>query len=179
MLVITGTARGRRLKTPEGNDVRPTTQKVKEAIFSSIQFEIGGASCIDLYCGCGQLGIEAISRGANTCVFVDKSKKSLEFTKENLVNTQLEKHSKVVLMEVDNFLNSTKESFDIAFLDPPYSKGLAQATLPILAEKMTDAGIIIVEHECDDKLPEKILDFVVFKEYHHGRVYVTTYRKGE
>ncbi len=178
MQVITGTARGRRIKAPEGNDVRPTTQKVKEAIFSSIQFEIGGANVIDLYCGCGQLGIEALSRGGHNCVFVDKSKKSIEFTKENLVSTQLENSAKVVLMEVDSFLKSTKESFDIAFLDPPYSKGLAQATLPILAEKMSDAGIIIVEHECDDILPQEINEFKVFKEYHHGRVYVTTYRKG-
>lgn len=179
MQVITGTARGRQIKTPEGNSVRPTTQKVKEAIFSSIQFEVEGANVLDLYCGSGQLGIEALSRSANSCVFVDSSKKSIEFTKENLTTTKLVEPAKVVQMEVDNFLKSTSESYDIAFLDPPYSKGLAQATLPILAEKMTDAGIIIVEHECDDKLPDVVLDFKLFKEYHHGRVYVTTYRKGE
>lgn len=178
MQVITGLARGRRIRTPEGNDVRPTTQKVKEAIFSSIQFEIGGANVIDLYCGCGQLGIEALSRDGQSCVFVDKSKKSIEFTKENLVTTKLEDKAKVVLMEVDNFLKTTNDNYDIAFLDPPYSKGLAQATLPLLAEKMTDAGVMIIEHECNDILPDEVKDFVKYKEYHHGRVNVTTYRKG-
>lgn len=177
MQVITGKARGRRIKTPEGNDVRPTTQKVKEAIFSSIQFEIEGARVIDLYCGSGQLGIEALSRGANTCVFLDSSKKSISYATENLANTKLDGQAKVVLMEVDNFLKSTNESYDIAFLDPPYSKGLAQDSLPLLAEKMSDSGIIIVEHESGDILPNTILDFTISKEYHHGRVYVTSYRK--
>lgn len=176
MRIITGTARGRNIKTLEGLDVRPTTQRVKEAIFSSIQFEIEGALVADLFCGSGQLGIESLSRGSQFCVFVDNSKQSVDVTKENLMTAGFFKQSRVVQMDVLSFLKSTKDTFDIAFLDPPYSKGLLDEALPLLSEKMSEGGVILAEHDADDVVLEDIGDFKLKKQYKYGRIVVSAYR---
>lgn len=178
MRVITGQARGRKLETVEGLDVRPTTVKVKEAVFSSINFELEGAMVLDLFCGSGQMGIEALSRNARFCVFVDNSKSSQEVTKRNLTKTGLFNAARVVAMDYKTFLQTTKDSFDIAFLDPPYSKGYIQEALPLLIPKMSESGVILVEHERFDELSQNILDFVVTKQYNYGRISVTAYRRG-
>ena len=119
MRVITGTARGRVLRTLEGEDVRPTTDRVKEAVFSIIQFEIEGRRVLDLFAGSGQLGIEALSRGAASATFVDMSKDSLSAVKYNLEHTKLGDNAKVVQTDALSFLKLTKDKFDIVFLDPP------------------------------------------------------------
>ena len=116
MRVITGTARGRRLLTLEGDDVRPTTDIVKEALFSIIQFEIEGRKVLDLFGGCGQLAIEALSRGAHSAVIVDASKKSVEVIKKNLETTGFRSISKVVNSNSLEYLDRTSEIFDIAIL---------------------------------------------------------------
>ena len=120
MRVITGFARGKKLVTLDGNDIRPTTDRVKEGIFSSIQFDLEGASVLDLFAGSGQLGIEALSRGADKAYFVDNSKKSLETVKKNLAITGLENKSKLFNMNGHDFLKITDQKFDFIFLDPPY-----------------------------------------------------------
>ena len=117
MRVITGTARGRVLRTLEGEDVRPTTDRVKEAVFSIIQFEIEGRRVLDLFAGSGQLGIEALSRGAASATFVDMSKDSLSAVKYNLEHTKLGDNAKVVQTDALSFLKLTKDKFDIVFLD--------------------------------------------------------------
>ena len=117
MRVITGTARGRVLRTLEGEDVRPTTDRVKEAVFSIIQFEIEGRRVLDLFAGSGQLGIEALSRGAASATFVDMSKDSLSTVKYNLEHTKLGDNAKVVQTDALSFLKLTKDKFDIVFLD--------------------------------------------------------------
>lgn len=177
MRVITGTARGSRLKTLDGLEVRPTAERVKEAVFSSIHFEVEGARVLDLFCGSGQMGIEALSRGAQFCIFVDSSREAQEIAKENLSHTNLLKQARVAAMDAFAFLQSTKDMFDIVFLDPPYSKGLVQQALPMIAEKMSDAGVILAEHELTDKLPETAGDFTKVKEYKYGRILITAYRK--
>lgn len=177
MRVITGTARGRRLETLDGLEVRPTTDKVKEAVFSAIQFEVEGAMVLDLFCGSGQMGIEALSRGAGKCVFVDNLRASTDITKKNLVTTDLFNKSKVVSMDVEMFLSTTKDKYDIIFMDPPYSKGLIQKCLPKAAECISDGGVILCEHEFNDEVPEQIGEFNMVKQYKYGRVFVTTYRK--
>ena len=121
MRVITGTARGRVLRTLEGEDVRPTTDRVKEAVFSIIQFEIEGRRVLDLFAGSGQLGIEALSRGAASATFVDMSKDSLSAVKYNLEHTKLGDNAKVVQTDALSFLKLTKDKFDLVFLDPPYA----------------------------------------------------------
>lgn len=179
MRVITGTARGRRLKTLEGMDVRPTTDKVKEAIFSAIQFEIEGADVLDLFAGSGQLGIEAMSRGAKSAVFVDKSKASVEVVRENLASTSLSEHTRVVNMDSLDMLRNTRQKFDIAFLDPPYNKGILEEVLPLLEKCMNENGKVICEHETGLKLPEKIGRMYLKKVYRYGKINVSIYSMEE
>lgn len=176
MRVITGTARGRKLRTLEGNDVRPTIDSVKEGMFSAIQFEIEGRTALDLFAGSGQLGIEALSRGAAKAYFVDASMDSIKVVKDNLKSTELEENAKVVNMPFTSFLRSTKETFDLAFLDPPFGYKIIQKALPVLIEKMSDNGVIICEHEKECVLPKKEGRFEIAKEYPHGKITVTIYR---
>ena len=178
MRVITGSARGRVLKTVEGMDVvRPTSAMVKESVFNIIQFEVPCARVLDLFCGSGQMGIEALSRGAAHCVFVDASPVSQQCTKDNLKHTGLFEKSRVAAMDAIAFLRATKDTFDIAFLDPPYQQGLLQAALPLLTPKMSDGGIIICEHPREEVLEESYGDFYKVKDYRYGRIMLTTYRK--
>lgn len=176
MRVITGTARGRKLVTLEGEDVRPTTDKVKEALFSIIQFELEGRKVLDLFAGSGQLGIEAISRGAKSAVFVDLSRKSVEVIKENLKNTGLEKNAIVLNTDSIAFSATRAENYDIAFLDPPYGTGLLQKALPLVADIMNEGGIIVCEAPYEEELPEKAGNFAKAKEYKYGKIKLVTYR---
>lgn len=176
MRVITGSARGRRLNTLEGLDVRPTTDQVKEAMFSIIQFEVEGAMVLDLFAGSGQLGIEALSRGARFAVFVDQSRKAQEVIRENLQHTGLAKQSRVAAMDAIAFLQSTKETFDIALLDPPYRTDLIEKALPLLAEHMSPGGVILCETAKEETLPEEAGAFRKKKEYRYGKIKLTAYR---
>lgn len=175
--VITGTARGRKLATLEGPEVRPTTDMVKEAMFSILQFEIEGANVLDLFAGSGQLGIEALSRGARACVFVDSSRDSQNITRQNLQHTGLAAAARVAAMDYAAFLKTTKETFDIALLDPPYEKGMAADALPLLAEKMSPGGAIICETRRGEPLPERAGGFSVKKTYRYGKIMLTLYRR--
>lgn len=179
MRVITGTARGRILTAVDGMDVRPTASKVKEAIFSAVQFEIEGARMLDLFCGSGQMGIEALSRGASLAVFVDADRRSQEVTKKNLTATGLMKQARAVCMDYKDYLSTTKDIFDIAFLDPPYSRGMVQEALPLLAPRMSLSGVIFCEHEESDAVPDEIGDFVRVKKYRYARISVSAYRRRE
>ncbi len=177
MRVITGVARGHRLITLDGDDVRPTTDKVKEALFSIIQFEIEGRKVLDLFAGSGQLGIEALSRGAQNAVFVDKSKKSIEIVKANLEATKLSKNASVINSDSLLFLKTTASKFDLAFLDPPYSKGILQQAIEVLPRVMNDGAVIICESPESEKLPEAVGSFNVSKSYVYGKMKLTVYRQ--
>ncbi len=177
MRVITGSARGKKLITLEGNDVRPTSDMVKEAIFSIVQFELAGAKVLDLFAGSGQLGIEALSRGASLAVFVDSSTDSVKVVRENLKNTGLAQNSRVVAMDSFAYLGGCKDKFDIVFIDPPYSKDIIPQILPKVVEKVNENGIIVCEHDKKDLLPEQAGDFCRFRTYSYGRIALTTYRR--
>lgn len=180
MRVITGSARGRKLITVPGMEVvRPTTDRVKEALFSAVQFEIEGALVADLFAGSGQLGIEALSRGARGAVFIDSSRQSIDVIKQNLSATGLMKQARVALMDAVSFLNSTHERFDLAFLDPPYHSGLLEQALPLLGEKMQDSGAILCETDREEELPEEAGSFRVVRRYRHSKTAITLYRKAE
>ncbi len=180
MRVITGTARGMKLETLEGVDVRPTTEKVKEAIFSAIQFDIEGRRVLDLFAGSGQLGIEALSRGAEKAVFTDANAAALEVVKRNVKKAGFEKQSVVSKSDYSQFLQFTKETFDIAFIDPPYGDGIAADAVEKVALKMSDYGIIVCEHAADVVLPEEIKGFKIYRQYKYGKlVNVTVYKKTE
>lgn len=176
MRVITGSARGRRLKTLEGESVRPTTDKVKESIFNIIQFDVEGSCVLDMFCGCGQLGIEALSRGASSAVFVDISRASMAVTEENLETTGFRNVSKTVLSNSLEYLDRTSEIFDIAFLDPPYRAGIMEDAIERVRLHMADNGIIVCETASDEVLSESIEGFSS-KRYKYGKIALTVYRK--
>lgn len=156
MRVITGLARGRKLETLSGEDItRPTTQAVKEAVFSMIQFEIEGKNILDLFAGSGQLGIEALSRGASHCTFVENNTQALKIVQGNLAHCKLDSMATTVLSDAVSFLMKGGK-YDIAFVDPPYKQGLAQKSLGSLNNVMADDGVIICETSKDESLPEMI-----------------------
>lgn len=177
MRVITGTARGMVLRTLEGNDVRPTTDKVKEAVFSAFQFEIEGRRILDLFAGSGQLGIEALSRGAESAVFVDADKNAVKIVKENLAKTKLDSRATVVQTDSIAFLAMTDRVFDLAFLDPPYEKGLLQKALSKIDNLISEGGAVICEHPFREELDENYGSLVKTKEYKYSKTAVTVYRK--
>ena len=176
MRVITGTARGRKLQTLPGLDVRPTTDQAKEAIFNTIQFEVEGALFLDLFAGSGQMGIEALSRGARFCVFVDSSRQAQDVIRENLASTGFAKQARLSAMDSFGYLTTAAEQFDIAFLDPPYNQGLIPKALPLLVPKMTPGGVILCEHQKGEELPETAGNFRIHRTYRYGKIMVTAYR---
>ena len=176
MRVITGSARGRRLETLEGEDVRPTTDRIKEAIFSIIQFQTEGRSFLDLFAGSGQMGIEALSRGAAEAVFVDSAKRSVEVVKRNLKATGLERDAKVFQADFRSFLSMNSRRFDIVFLDPPYRTGALQEALPLVARTMNDTGVILAENPLDEELSAQYGDFVLDRQYRYGKIKISTFR---
>jgi len=176
MRVITGEARGRKLKTVEGTDVvRPTTDQVKEGLFSAIQFDLPGARFLDLFGGCGQIAIEALSRGAAHATIIDESKRAVTVIVDNLKSTGLSPKAKVLLTDAKLFLASTAETFDIAFLDPPYHQDLLPVFLPLVAEKMSEDGIIFCEHDRREEVPESFADFRLKKQYRYGKLMLSKY----
>ena len=177
MRVITGSARGRKLKAPEGSDVRPTSDLVKESIYSIIQFDVPGAAVLDLFAGSGQLGIEALSRGAAHCVFIDRAASSIALVRENVMACGFLKESRILTMDSLEYLKTAKKGFDIALLDPPYSHGLIEKAMESLPEKMNDGGIVVCEHEKELTLPESFGALMLHKRYKYGKIAVTVYKK--
>jgi len=174
MRVITGTARGRRLKTPENYDIRPTTDNVKEAVFNIIQFDIEGRRVLDLFAGTGQLGIECLSRGAKSAVFIDADGKAAALVKENLKTCGLE--GTVIEQDALSYLKGCGK-FDLVFIDPPYDSGLYDEVLRTinLVDILSEGGIIIVEARREKTLPEMTAPYRKAKEYRYGRVKICKY----
>lgn len=180
MRVITGIARGRRLESPADESVRPTAERAKEALFSALQFELENTAVLELFAGSGQLGIEALSRGAASCVFVDNARESVELCKRNLAHCGLMSKARVAQMDAVAYLRGCRDHFDIALLDPPYRAGHWDETLPLLAARMNPAGVIVCETPADStELPDTIGDFRVAKTYKHGIALLTFYRREE
>lgn len=175
MRVITGTARGCRLTTLAGEDTRPTTDKVKEGLFSAIQFDIEGRRTLDLYAGSGQLGIEALSRGASGCVFVDRNPEATAIIKQNLQKTGLMAKAQVVATDALSFLDRPKDRFDLVFLDPPYASDMLLPALEKVAHLVNDGGIIVCESDEDAALPDKVNRFTLDRVRSYGRVRIWIY----
>ena len=180
MRVITGTARGKRLNELPGMDTRPTTDRVKEGLFNVIQFDIEGRRVLDLFAGTGQLGIEALSRGAAYCDFVDSSRVAAGIVKDNLRLTGLESRASVHQRDFSAFLNSARGSkYGLIFLDPPYAQALLEEALKSIVEIdiVAGNGIIICESALDKQLPELPDPYEKGKEYRYGKINVTLYRR--
>lgn len=176
MRVISGSARGRKLKSPENYDIRPTTDKVKESVFNIIQFDIEGRRVLDLFAGTGQLGIECLSRGAAEAVFVDGSRESVKIVKENLKSCGMS--APVFQEDALSFLRRAGK-FDLIFVDPPYDAGLYKSVLEIinLVDILSDGGIIVCEARREKVLPEMKTPYRKRREYVYGNVRICIYTK--
>lgn len=177
MRVITGTARGRRLKELEGQETRPTIARVKEAMFSILQFDIEGRRVLDLFAGTGQLGIEALSRGAASAVFVDCRAEAAKLIRENLQVTNLAARARVVSGDSMEFLTSLREKFDLIFLDPPYAAGLLEPALALIVkfDILSPHGIIVAEAPSGKELPPLTPPYGLCRTYRYGTIGLTTY----
>ena len=176
MRVISGYARGLKLDSVENDKVRPTTDRVKEALFSILQFEIQGKSFLDLFGGTGQIGIEALSRGAREVVIVDDSIESLKTIKNNISKLKINGNIKCIKSDALKFLDNMSYMFDIAFLDPPYKSEVLNEALLKVSNKMNSLGIIITETPVEKSVPEKANEFILFKKYKYGKIMLNIYR---
>lgn len=179
MRVITGKARGVQLKTPDGMLTRPTTDRVKEALFSIINFDIPGAKVLDLFGGTGQLGIEALSRGAKSAVFVDTREEACKLIRENLKRTRLERDAKVVRSDYLDYLGRCREQYNIIFLDPPYAEVFLENALKRITEIdiLQSDGIIVTERPLGKELPWEMEGYARSRDYKYGKTLLTIYRK--
>lgn len=187
MRIITGKARGAVLKTLEGERTRPTAEKVKEAIFSALQFDLEGRSFLDLFAGSGQMGLEALSRGARRAVFIDESREAMEIVKENAKKTGFFADSHFLVSDYRNYLRKAagKEKFDIVFIDPPYAERIAlDAMARVIAADMVKYGTLFVLESEEDLLADATPDDTVFdvikaKKYGRTYVHILRYKKEE
>ena len=179
MRVITGKARGIVLKTPDGMATRPTADRVKEALFSIIQFDVPTASVLDLFGGTGQLGIEALSRDAKRAVFVDERADACRLIQENLKRTKLEQYAKVIRSDYMAYLKTCKEKFDIILLDPPYAEVFLENSLKMITEIdfLQSGGLIVTERPFGKELPWDFPGFSRSRDYKYGNTVITIYRK--
>ena len=176
MRVITGSARGRRLKTPEGMDIRPTTDNVKESVFNILQFDIEGRRVLDLFAGTGQLGIECLSRGAREAIFIDQNREAVKIVKENLKACGFT--APVLQQDALSYLRGCGK-FDLILVDPPYDAGLYDQVLETInsVDILSDGGIIICETRKEIELPQMRLPYRKVREYRYGTVKLGKYTK--
>ncbi len=155
MRITSGRLRGLRLKTPKGADIRPMMDRVRKALFDVLGERVKGARVLDLFCGTGALGIEALSRGAQEVVFVDQSPKALALVKENLRRAKIEEGVQIKRLTLPRELSRLKEEgpFDLVFVTPPYGRGLAAKTLPFLSELISPGGVVVVEERAEEEVP--------------------------
>ncbi len=180
MRIIAGTARGRKISAPEGLSTRPTTDRVKEAMFSIVQFELEGRHVLDLFAGSGQLGLEALSRGAAKATFVDSGKDAIRVIRENIRRCGFDAQCNVIQSDYKSFLHSTKDSYDIILLDPPYGENFLENALNLISEIdiLRVGGIIICEKTAEKVLDTQISGLTWQKEYRYGTSSLVLYRKG-
>ena len=179
MRIISGSARGRRLKELQGMDTRPTTDKVKEALFNIIQFDIEGRQVLDLFGGTGQLGLEALSRGAERCTFTDQRREAAALIRENIKACGFQDQTHVVQGDAISFLSGCREKFDLIFLDPPYETELLETAIAHIArhDLLNVHGMMIAEHPVDKALPALSAPYRMGRTYRYGKIAVTIYHR--
>ena len=174
MRIIAGTRRGKKLSTLEGEDTRPTLERLKQALFSAIQFEIADRTVLDLFAGSGQLGLEALSRGAGSCHFNDSSPAAVKVIERNIKDCGFENSSKVTCTDYSMCVKMIERAClkpDLIFLDPPYRKGLAADALAQLAPMLPQGALVAVETGADEEVP--LCGLTLRKEYRQGTVKIT------
>jgi 16S rRNA (guanine(966)-N(2))-methyltransferase RsmD len=158
MRIIAGEFRGRRLHSPSSNNykIRPTIDKVREAVFNIIAGKVSGAKVLDLFAGTGAMGMEAISRGAQFCCFVDSGAEAIRIIRENVQLCAAHDRSRIIHGKVSSAitrLSSAGELFDLIFMDPPYGKGLIEKTLQIIGPVANNETLVIAERHVKDEPP--------------------------
>ncbi|MBE5756585.1 MAG: 16S rRNA (guanine(966)-N(2))-methyltransferase RsmD [Clostridiales bacterium] len=173
MRVVAGKFKGMRLLEFKGEDIRPTSDYAKESLFNILKDKVIGATFLDLFAGTGNMGIEALSRGAEEVVFVDKSKKSIELIKKNL--EKVKATAEVKNTDSLSYLSLTDKKFDIIFIDPPYKSNLGFLALDLIKEKdlLTEDGVAIFENE--DK--KEVEGLIKVDERKYGRAILTFFKK--
>ena len=179
MRVISGKARGTVLRTPDGMATRPTADRVKEALFSIVQFDLPCARVLDLFAGTGQLGIEALSRGAAFAQFVDTREDACRLIAENLKRTSFETQANVLRCDYVNYLEKCKNKFDIILLDPPYAEVFLENALKMITEIdiLQSGGIIVTERPLGKELSFDFPGLTRSKDYKYGKTVLTLFRK--
>jgi len=170
--IIAGSLKGRKLFSPADEKIRPTSDKVKESIFNMIAGHMDEAVVVDLFCGTGNLGIEAISRGAKKCYFVDRSRESIALTAKNISHCKIDDVSIVICADYARGIEKIREKVDVAFLDPPYKSGLLMECVQLIADSglMAQDGIIVIEHGSEEELPPDIESFSRIKHKRYGKI---------
>ncbi len=166
------------MKAPAGLHTRPTADKVKQALFNIIQYEIAG-DVLDLFAGSGQLGIEALSRGANHCVFIDEGREAIEVIRENLRRTHLSEKAQVIRGDYLIYLKSCKKRFRLVFLDPPYAEKYLENAIKFISEIdiLAEGGIIVTERPAEKALNEEFPGLLRSKDYRYGKTVITLFRR--
>lgn len=177
MRIIAGEYKGRKLESPGDQSIRPTTDKAKEALFSILTNQIWGSRVLDLFAGTGSLGLEALSRGAEECVFADQSKESIRIIHSNIAHCGAEDRSRVIAGDYRKVLRTQRRPFDIILLDPPYGKGLLEDCFRLIGEQklLNEDGSIIAEHRREEQLPDEFYGFTKVKERRYGIVMLSIY----
>lgn len=174
MRIISGTAKGTRLESLEGDKTRPTLDRVKEALFNIIQNDVMDAYVLDLFSGSGALGIEALSRGAKFCIMADKSSDAIKVISKNLQKTRLEENAKIVKNDYIKTLNSLNQKFDVIFIDPPYAENIAVNAVEhiIKLDLLAEDGIIVLETDEEERELENLkkVNVNVYDLRKYGRV---------
>ena len=182
MRVIAGIAKGRKLKAPKGRAIRPTSDRVREAIFSILGARAVGAAVLDLYAGTGALGIEALSRGAGTAVFVDERREAVSLADENLTAVGLRVKGRIIRGKVEYVverLSREQAHFDLIFIDPPYRISVTELSdicQKVLKDILAVDGLMVLEHSSKLK-PPVISGSGVLSSKTYGDTAVTVYRK--
>jgi 16S rRNA (guanine(966)-N(2))-methyltransferase RsmD len=179
MRVVSGKARGVALKTPEGMKTRPTADRVKEAMFSIIQFDLPGAKVLDLFAGTGQLGIEALSRGATHCVFTDHDKNACNLIRENTKRAKVTDQATIIQTDYASYLRSCQLKFNIILLDPPYAEEFLENSLKTITEIdiLQSGGIIVCERPLEKDLFCDFSGYIRSKDYKYGNTVLVIFRK--
>lgn len=177
MRIISGKARGTKLETVEGLKTRPTADRVKEAMFNLIQFDIQGGKVLDLFSGSGALGLEAASRGAEFVYLIEKNNECHKVIIRNIEKMKMEDSVKLIKSDVFVGMSRLNEKFDIIILDPPYGKDLVVEVIKHIENSgiLSDKGLIVAEHSVDDIIPETLGKFSIFKQKKYGKIMVSIF----
>jgi len=178
MRIISGVCRGRKLNTLEGDNTRPTADRVKESVFNILGTSVIDRNVLDLFAGSGNLGLEALSRGAASCVFVDSSKAAMKVIEVNIAACRFQEKSKTYLTEFRNVISRfRKGQFDLVFLDPPYHKNMGVEALQLLSEAVSADVIVVLETDGDEEVPEIVGAFERYDVRNYGRIKVSFFQR--